>query len=1542
VLYAAEFSHDWFDELPTTPLRSVGCENATLPLDGFANVTALANVSETEWVLENIAETTAGGIDMTRLDWIPPHRVFYGLTVHLAPQTCQSAYDTITVNMGNFSMLTDTYVPATCALILEGNATGAVFKAAIATMRLNSIVERSQIMWGVVLAAAPGMQHMYAEPEQFNSFYFATKPEGGLMTWEEAYDACRQAPGNWRLATITQADERTFVKPLIAGGDVAIDLSMRFSPGVYNWSTLERADFYQDWDATEPSAGFAGRSCVAYRASGAEYHWFTVDCTAATLTYAMCESEEYEFSASVSLLADVSSFPPGTISQAYSASVLPAVNFTQPVWGATLEESFTDCTKGDRFRLAAAYDRSVTVHDTECVMMIAGHFTIETLNELMQQVQWRGIDPSRTSVAFNYMYWRHPYMRHLVYQPEDIRIFFTVPTWTLTAGNVVSGYAGVKTSQDICAALGAFVAQPQSTLDLQSMNRTLAFGPSALGTITHSGGAGCSATYVDDGNVANFTYFDPAFDLCTSDGSFGGTSVACLESSGDYWSRRQCSKMMPNVLCEIGDASGLSAESFGVPESGRFIDFAPYQKVAQSALARIKNDTAVHGVTVHLHPAHCLPGDVLFYQGLPTNVSFEYRPKTCSLVMTGTHDAEVYKDIIGGIYMDAVERNRVQLTFLIATSIVTGVTEGFHDFTVKENKAYIVVRKTSPVSWNQARTACQTLGDGFDLGLPQSEYANRLAASFGTMPVMAKRNPATLQMEDIAGNPLPYSMLRDDARLAPAGADCAVLGGDGWWHLAPCAPAVFTTYTCSSTDYAGAEGFSLMVNPNTVPKALNITAFPTEYQGSLPSASLLTPTYGVTVQGAVTTCTAFDMFYPLTTPVGQIVITEHRHCRLVAVGEETTGKYRTFLESLEFSTPAVNRSTVTIGYVLWLTRNIHDAFIDMDAQRVYYAVPGTVYLTPAAVTPPVAFTPPQDRCRSQGLAMAEPRSAVALHAAMAVSHRALTAINVSAGFVWGSDGAAVTAAIPLHVRANASHTVAAAMTRAAELMPTSIAHSTLCQSDSPALWNISTRVVNNETADPVDGRRWFTDGEWFMPFAAEEFGLRIPAEVDLYGLTVSLPEHQCRDGDRLLFTYQPPGLEYNYTSNCSAVMAGRATGLAYRLVLATTEFRQAAGASGVDPYHYRSLLHFSYLLWTSSLDGTSQALDADSRHAYTVLAPLGGANWDDAYDLCAALGPNWRLPVIESRHEARVLDYAMTPRRDYLLGLFDSTWTHQTPLVYKRWAPGQPENVNDDCAVATADGWNDVHCDGHRVSEVVCEYVATEYAFAGSSAWLFNYSTVTPFRELDGPFTLADLPDTNGTALETVEVYGATVQQPSVMCYPMQIDTFFPSASSDRIALRKSERCAMMFVGPALLSEYNAVVAGIVFRTLDRPRVNSSFGYVYWSTPLIRDLVLDVNLHGHTHTVFGPVVNSFDRSADAWSPNVTCALVPGFAFAEPRERTSMDELRVLRRDYAVLDVAPLAATAPPGGSSGPATTRRSRRTRRRGTRRPPLAPTART
>jgi hypothetical protein len=65
--------------------------------------------------------------------------------------------------------------------------------------------------------------------------------------------------------------------------------------------------------------------------------------------------------------------------------------------------------------------------------------------------------------------------------------------------------------------------------------------------------------------------------------------------------------------------------------------------------------------------------------------------------------------------------------------------------------------------------------------------------------------------------------------------------------------------------------------------------------------------------------------------------------------------------------------------------------------------------------------------------------------------------------------------------------------------------------------------------------------------------------------------------DDLFFTNQPATLRNNYTTNCDAVMRGRAAGLEYRLVLAYVQFRQSAAW---DTLLYLSMLHFLHIFWT--------------------------------------------------------------------------------------------------------------------------------------------------------------------------------------------------------------------------------------------------------------------------------------------------------------------------------------------------------------------------
>jgi hypothetical protein len=115
---------------------------------------------------------------------------------------------------------------------------------------------------------------------------------------------------------------------------------------------------------------------------------------------------------------------------------------------------------------------------------------------------------------------------------------------------------------------------------------------------------------------------------------------------------------------------GATTESFGVLESGRYIDFAPMQKVAISALALTNNDTVLYGLTVHLHPSPCIVGD--------------------KIKSTRTSSRTI----------SAVESNRVQLTFRV---VALGATEGFFDFT--KNQQLSRRRKLTPCCASRAHCA---------------------------------------------------------------------------------------------------------------------------------------------------------------------------------------------------------------------------------------------------------------------------------------------------------------------------------------------------------------------------------------------------------------------------------------------------------------------------------------------------------------------------------------------------------------------------------------------------------------------------------------------------------------------------------------------------------------------------------------------------------------------------------------------------------------------------------------------------------------------
>jgi lectin-like protein len=143
-------------------------------------------------------------------------------------------------------------------------------------------------------------------------------------------------------------------------------------------------------------------------------------------------------------------------------------------------------------------------------------------------------------------------------------------------------------------------------------------------------------------------------------------------------------------------------------------------------------------------------------------------------------------------------------------------------------------------------------------------------------------------------------------------------------------------------------------------------------------------------------------------------------------------------------------------------------------------------------------------------------------------------------------------------------------------------------------------------------------------------------------------------------------------------------------------------------------------LTTSSLVAFALAFASARAQAGSVYTLTQPGNWFQAEAEANSLGGH--LVAINSAEEEQLLLTLFGGTEPFWIGLTDQVvegvfvWTDGEPLTYSNWAPGEPNNENDEDYVNTNDFrgpglWNDGHADTRTFRGIV--ELAPEPALAG-------------------------------------------------------------------------------------------------------------------------------------------------------------------------------------------------------------------------------------
>jgi hypothetical protein len=255
-------------------------------------------------------------------------------------------------------------------------------------------------------------------------------------------------------------------------------------------------------------------------------------------------------------------------------------------------------------------------------------------------------------------------------------------------------------------------------------------------------------------------------------------------------------------------------------------------------------------------------------------------------------------------------------------------------------------------------------------------------------------------------------------------------------------------------------------------------------------------------------------------------------------------------------------------------------------------------------------------------------------------------------------------------------------------------------------------------------------------------------------------------------------------------------------------------------------------------------VDADSKTTYAVVYPSSTpVTWMTAFDTCKSLGFDWTLPTLTNPQQSLAARAHL--RTDMALGLVREVhgtgrfvWHDGAAMTFGNWRSTEP--ASDLCAAISAtDGqWYTVDC-------------ATTVHFASVMCQSTKASRLTSFVNWISPtsrfahdfdlraFNTSDLPSGSFTSR------GVTVQIRASQC--VDGDRFVLTTNNDRLTVLRDDHCLLWIGGDASSAEYAAVLTGIRVVGALGLRTAINVGAVYWTNPLVRNMVIDTltaNVYG--------------------------------------------------------------------------------------------------
>jgi hypothetical protein len=1391
---------------------------------------------------------------LTELGWLDETvEPLYGASVHLSGSHCDPSADRLYANVSQVTGAGGVKVRhfiAGCAVFFDARAPipADVIVNCINTVRFSTTrMDRTQLSFAVTVWQQPQARFHMVDASTRAVTAILKRPH--LVSWDQAERDCRELGEDWNLVAIN-TDEQQKLISTVAGQpilnqsrrDVPLGLS-RSNGGTdkFTWSDNSAMTF-GNWDSTEPTAA----QCSAMNLLTGR--WYSRDCTTRVFDAVICQNKNHSAVTTINWVASASAFVHDFSVVAFAASDLPSGPFTSR--GVTVQIRASQCVDGDRFVLTTNNDRLTVLRDDHCLLWIGGDASSAEYAAVLTGIRVVGALGLRTAINVGAVYWTNPLVRNMVIDTLTANVYGTYTTnWYWTTPVALNNAYDVNT---LCTSNAMNAASISTAEEDREVLRAARYLPAVIGGQR----SGVTTTFAWSNGVDTWTYsaWKPLLPSTTS-------SQTCVEATVSGWVDVDCAtSRQSQIVCEAPAASWAQKASVTLAITPFVHTYTTVRTLPAtiSALTIITPTTdldwiavdvvKVFGATVQVATHQCdATADVFSAQNLTLPVTIRRWTSACALFFDAPYGISIaqIKSLLATVRFSTTNTVRSQLSFAVSAWMTPGAKFSMVDADSKTTYA-VVYPSSTPVTWMTAFDTCKSLG--FDWTLPtltnpQQSLAARAHLRTDMALGLVREVQGTGRFVWHDGAAMTFGNWRS---AEPASDLCAAVSAtDGQWYTVDCATTVhFASVMCQSTK---ASRLLTMIN-----WAASASAFVHDFSvvafaaSDLPSGPFTSR--GVTVQIRASQCVDGDRFV-LTTNNDRLTVLRDDHCLLWIGGDASSAEYAAVLTGIRVVGALGLRTAINVGAVYWTNPLVRNMVIDTLTANVY----GT-YTTNWYWTTPVALNNAYDvntLCTSNAMNAASISTAEEDREVLRAA-RYLPAViggqrsGVTTTFAWsnGVDTWTYSAWKPLLPSTTSSQTcveatvsgwvdVDCATSRQSQIVCEAPAASwaqkaSVTLAITPFVHTYTTVRTLPATISALTIITPTTDLDWIAVDVAKVFGA-----------TVQVATHQC-DATADVFSAQNLTLPVTIrrrTSAC-ALFFDAPYGISIaqiKSLLATVRFSTTNTV--------RSQLSFAVSAWMTP-GAKFSMVDADSKTTYAVVYPSSTpVTWMTAFDTCKSLGFDWTLPTLTNPQQSLAARAHL--RTDMALGLVREAhgtgrfvWHDGAAMTFGNWRSAEP--ASDLCAAVSAtDGqWYTVDCATTvHFASVMCQSTKASRLLtminwaASASAFVHDFSVVA--------FAASDLPSGPFTSR------GVTVQIRASQC--VDGDRFVLTTNNDRLTVLRDDHCLLWIGGDASSAEYAAVLTGIRVVGALGLRTAINVGAVYWTNPLVRNMVIDTltaNVYG--------------------------------------------------------------------------------------------------